>query len=270
ADAAPRRGSGTITIVGPRSDLTTAEIRALREGVVPGRAVAPVEIAPDGTVAAFGAAGTGGTVPYAILSGHPREDLDLLGTSRIEVPLLAGPTFAMAREDWSAIGGFDGVSAGAAVPALSAALRARHISSSLDVPTVVVTCHPATGSPWSDNAPERFGPWSRQRAVLQPERPAPGCGEECSSREPHCILAVDSADVAGAALALIGGACGRRRRRDARSVRRGRGAPHLSGSADPRAPRRPGPLGGRRRRERGDEHRGARRRGDSHRGVGRG
>lgn len=125
ADAAPRRGSGTITIVGPRSDLTTAEIRALREGVVPGRAVAPVEIAPDGTVAAFGAAGTGGTVPYAILSGHPREDLDLLGTSRIEVPLLAGPTFAMAREDWSAIGGFDGVSAGAAVPALSAALRAR-------------------------------------------------------------------------------------------------------------------------------------------------
>lgn len=79
----------------------------------------------------------------------------------------------------------------------------QHISSSLDVPTVVVTCHPATGSPWSDNAPERFGPWSRQRAVLQPERPAPGCGEECSSREPHCILAVDSADVAGAALALI-------------------------------------------------------------------
>jgi len=79
----------------------------------------------------------------------------------------------------------------------------QHISSSLDVPTVVVTCHPATGSPWSDNAPERFGPWSRRGAVLQPERPASGCGDECTSRQPHCILAVDSGDVAAAALALV-------------------------------------------------------------------
>lgn len=79
----------------------------------------------------------------------------------------------------------------------------QHIASSLDVPTVVVTCHPATGSPWSDNAPERFGPWSRRSALLQPEHPAEGCQDECIAAEPHCIRAVHAADAAAAAEGLL-------------------------------------------------------------------
>lgn len=79
----------------------------------------------------------------------------------------------------------------------------QHIASAMEVPTVVVTCHPATGSPWSDNAPERFGPWSRLGAVRQPEKPADGCQDECVASEPHCILAVGSADVVDAAITLI-------------------------------------------------------------------
>jgi len=70
-----------------------------------------------------------------------------------------------------------------------------HIASSLDIPTLVVTCHPATGSPWSDNAPERFGPWSTRGVVLQPAYPADGCVDECMAEEPHCILAVHAAEV---------------------------------------------------------------------------
>ncbi|ODU76435.1 MAG: hypothetical protein ABT08_09440 [Microbacterium sp. SCN 71-21] len=71
----------------------------------------------------------------------------------------------------------------------------QHIASSLDVPTVVVTCHPATGSPWSDNAPERFGPWSTRCRVVQPAAPTGDCGEECVASHAHCILAVETHDV---------------------------------------------------------------------------
>ncbi|MDQ1083250.1 ADP-heptose:LPS heptosyltransferase [Microbacterium proteolyticum] len=79
----------------------------------------------------------------------------------------------------------------------------QHISSSLEVPTVVVTCHPATGSPWSDNAPERFGPWSARSALLQPARPAEGCSDECISREAHCIRAVRPDEVTEAVEGLL-------------------------------------------------------------------
>ena len=66
-----------------------------------------------------------------------------------------------------------------------------------------MTCHPASGSPWSDNAPERFGPWSRQSALLQPDHAAEGCDEECIASEPHCILGVQASDVVDAATQLL-------------------------------------------------------------------
>ena len=76
----------------------------------------------------------------------------------------------------------------------------QHIASSLNVPTLVVTCHPATGSPWSDNAPERFGPWSTRSRVIQPAHPVDGCVDECAADEAHCIREVRVAD----AIAAIG------------------------------------------------------------------
>ncbi|MGN6128668.1 MAG: glycosyltransferase family 9 protein [Humibacter sp.] len=81
----------------------------------------------------------------------------------------------------------------------------QHIASSLDLPIVVVTCHPASGSPWSDNAPERFGPWSKHYAVLRPARPVDGCSDECEADEPHCILAVRADEAVAAAERLLGG-----------------------------------------------------------------
>ncbi|WP_251857407.1 glycosyltransferase family 9 protein [Herbiconiux sp. L3-i23] len=79
----------------------------------------------------------------------------------------------------------------------------QHIASSLDVATIVVTCHPANGSPWSDNAPERFGPWSRRSVVLQPPHPAEGCTDECTASEPHCIRAVHAVEAVAAAEHLL-------------------------------------------------------------------
>lgn len=79
----------------------------------------------------------------------------------------------------------------------------QHIASSLEIPTLVVTCHPATGSPWSDNAPERFGPWSRRSMVIQPTHPAAGCTEECEAEEPHCIRTVHAAEAFSALTDLL-------------------------------------------------------------------
>lgn len=85
----------------------------------------------------------------------------------------------------------------------------QHIASSLELPTVVVTCHPKTGSPWSDNATERFGPWSTRSEVVQPQHPAGDCTEECVAREPHCIRSVSPGEVVGA-LERVWGAAERR------------------------------------------------------------
>lgn len=82
----------------------------------------------------------------------------------------------------------------------------QHIASAIDLPIVVVTCHPASGSPWSDNAPERFGPWSARNVVLQPATPSPYCTEECVAGEPHCIRQVRAADAVTAITGLLQGA----------------------------------------------------------------
>lgn len=79
----------------------------------------------------------------------------------------------------------------------------QHIASSLDLPTAVVTCHPLTGSPWSDNAPERFGPWASRRALLQPEHPAEGCVDECVAVQPHCIRSVRPPEAVAAIAQLL-------------------------------------------------------------------
>lgn len=113
---------GTVCVIGPRSDLDVEDVRRLQESVRRGRAVAPIEVAADGTIAAVGAAGTGGTLPYRILAGHPVEDLEGIADRLLEVPLLIGPTFAIATADLSAAGALSRPHP-APVAALCAALR---------------------------------------------------------------------------------------------------------------------------------------------------
>ncbi|KAA9111248.1 CgeB family protein [Microbacterium rhizomatis] len=97
---------GRLCVVGPRSDLSASHVRLLLESASPGLAVSPAELAADGTILAVGSAGTGTRRPLRILNGHPSEDLERL-PSEVEAPLLSGPTFAVARADWTRAGGLD-------------------------------------------------------------------------------------------------------------------------------------------------------------------
>jgi len=80
---------------------------------------------------------------------------------------------------------------------------AMHIAAAVGVPVVEISCHPKTGSPYSWNAPERFGPWGVPCRVLRPERPLPPCREECDAREPHCITQITAEEVLEAAESLL-------------------------------------------------------------------
>lgn len=70
-----------------------------------------------------------------------------------------------------------------------------HLAAVFEKPSLVISCHPKTGSPLSRNAPERFRPWQTNVVVLQPEIAKSPCQQECSHQEAHCILEVTSARV---------------------------------------------------------------------------
>ncbi len=66
-----------------------------------------------------------------------------------------------------------------------------HIAAAVDTPVAVVSCHPASGDPGHENAPQRFGPWGDpvRILVLQPPQPIAPCTRACTADEPHCIQA---------------------------------------------------------------------------------
>lgn len=80
---------------------------------------------------------------------------------------------------------------------------AMHLAAAVGVPVVEISCHPKTGSPYSWNAPERFGPWGVAYRILQPERPLPPCTDECTAHKPHCIQQIAFEVVIDAAEALL-------------------------------------------------------------------
>ena len=113
---------GVMCVVGPRSDLSADQVRALLGTAQRGVAAGPVELAGDGTVHAVGAAGVGARVPVRLLGGHPAEDAGSL-PARLSVPLLSGPTFAVHGSDWGRVGGFASVDRAAPVEGLTSLLR---------------------------------------------------------------------------------------------------------------------------------------------------
>ena len=78
-----------------------------------------------------------------------------------------------------------------------------HLAAAAGVPCVEISCHPLTGDPAHNNAPERFGPWGVANTVLRPPRPVPPCDDGCRAAGPHCILEVTAEAVIGAAAALL-------------------------------------------------------------------
>lgn len=78
-----------------------------------------------------------------------------------------------------------------------------HVASSLDIPVVGISPHPAGGDPSHRNAPERFGPWARSAEMLRPRAFSP-CTDACTATSPHCILGITPQQVHDALARVTG------------------------------------------------------------------
>jgi ADP-heptose:LPS heptosyltransferase/SAM-dependent methyltransferase len=65
-----------------------------------------------------------------------------------------------------------------------------HLAAAMGVPVIEISCHPKSGSPTHENAPQRFRPWGVPSIIVQPETPRPPCRDACVATEAHCILDV--------------------------------------------------------------------------------
>ncbi len=68
---------------------------------------------------------------------------------------------------------------------------------------VEISCHPRTGDTGRSNSPARLHPWGILHVVIQPENATDPCRDFCESREPHCILGVETGEVWAAARRLL-------------------------------------------------------------------
>jgi len=70
-----------------------------------------------------------------------------------------------------------------------------HIAAAVGTPVIEISCHALTGAPNVPSDPARFGPWTTKKCVVRPQVLQSPCTQECRSREAHCILGVEVADV---------------------------------------------------------------------------
>ena len=70
-----------------------------------------------------------------------------------------------------------------------------HIAAAAQIPVIEISCHPKDGRTDSVNAPERVGPRTPVRVILQPESAMPQCSDECIGKMPHCITQITVKDV---------------------------------------------------------------------------
>jgi ADP-heptose:LPS heptosyltransferase len=75
-----------------------------------------------------------------------------------------------------------------------------HMAAALQVPCVIISCHPSDGDPNGHNSPVRFGPVGDKHTVLCPSSAQWPCSRECRATSPHCICNVNEQDVTEAVL----------------------------------------------------------------------
>ena len=80
---------------------------------------------------------------------------------------------------------------------------AMHMAAAAGVKVVEISCHPQSGARTHSNSPLRFGPVGVEHRILQPKTALPPCAEGCAAHEPHCIRAIEPADVLAAARELL-------------------------------------------------------------------
>lgn len=80
-----------------------------------------------------------------------------------------------------------------------------HLGAAVGTAIVEISCHPQNGDPRHVNSPIRFGPWRKERVVLQPAQPSAPCLTSCEWPEAHCILSISTERVLEAARDLLSG-----------------------------------------------------------------
>jgi heptosyltransferase-2 len=78
-----------------------------------------------------------------------------------------------------------------------------HLAAAAGGAVVEISCHPKNTDVNHENSPARFGPWTREHVVLQPESPTAPCRDGCEQNHAHCILGVRTEQVEAAAESLL-------------------------------------------------------------------
>jgi heptosyltransferase-2 len=78
-----------------------------------------------------------------------------------------------------------------------------HLAAAAGRAVVEISCHPRGGDAEHYNSPLLFHPWGVPHVVVQPEHATHPCRDSCESREPHCILGVETGEVWAAARGLL-------------------------------------------------------------------
>jgi ADP-heptose:LPS heptosyltransferase len=78
-----------------------------------------------------------------------------------------------------------------------------HLAAAAGSSVIEISCHPKNGDTNHENSPVRFGPWTREHLVLQPESSTEPCKDGCEQNHAHCILRVRTEDAKAGAEALL-------------------------------------------------------------------
>jgi ADP-heptose:LPS heptosyltransferase len=78
-----------------------------------------------------------------------------------------------------------------------------HLAGAGGSAVVEISCHPKVADANHENSPVRFGPWTGNRVVLQPELPTEPCTSDCAQNHAHCILGVSAEEAKAAAESLL-------------------------------------------------------------------
>lgn len=78
-----------------------------------------------------------------------------------------------------------------------------HLAAAAGIPVVEISCHPIGGDPHHPNSPGRFGPITRQKAILRPRALEDKCRNSCVEDTPHCITGISAGEVSASAISLL-------------------------------------------------------------------
>jgi len=78
-----------------------------------------------------------------------------------------------------------------------------HLAAAAGIAVVEISCHPIGGDPYDEVNPARFGAYTENCIVVQPERATEPCVAKCESPSPHCIKKVNWMEVSEAVQALL-------------------------------------------------------------------